>query len=394
MKTRTDYIALLFLSVLLACVEPYDFDPQSYEKVLVIDGAINNQEGPYTVALKYTYPLETNRSESITTAKVWVEDGDGNVFSYTFTDQDIYSSPDGFRAESGKEYALWVEMPDGNRYRSDRQLLQTAPLIDSIYGKYAELPNENEDANIGGIQFFIDSDNADGSTKHFRYEWEETYKIVTPFPAQFRVTSDSSIVPMDTAIGICYKEGTSNSLIYGTSVGKAGNRMLEFPVRFLSEAQQQLRSRYSILVRQYAIGESAYLFYKRLRENNESGGSLFDQQTGSVYGNMYSVDNPDEAVLGFFEVAGVSEKRAFFNYDDLDSRLNRPRFTYDCFLISAITTTPDSALYYLNATGGNIYSYFQTSPESGISAEVGIHFRSCTDCSFYADVIPPDYWTE
>ncbi|MEQ8239508.1 MAG: DUF4249 domain-containing protein [Cyclobacteriaceae bacterium] len=394
MKRRSDYIALLFLSVLLACVEPYDFDPQSYEKVLVIDGAVSNQEGPYTVTLNYTYPLETNQSESITTAKVWVEDGDGNTFPYTFTKQNTYSSPDGFRAETGKKYALWVEMPDGSRYRSDSQLLQAAPLIDTIYGKYAELPNENEDQNVGGIQFFIDANNSDSNAKYFRYEWEEAYKIITPYPAQFRVADDSSIVPLDTAIGICYQEGASNLLIYGTSVGNAGNQILEFPVRFLSESQQQLRTRYSILVRQHAIGEAAYLFYKRLRENNESGGSLFDQQVGSVYGNMYAVDNPDEAVLGFFEVAGVSEKRSFFDYADLADEINRPPFIYDCFLISGVITTPDSAAYYLNITGGNIYSYLETSPDSGMPSEVGIQSKTCTDCSFYAEITPPDYWIE
>ncbi len=390
MKSSTKYIVLMLSLVMVTCVEPYDFDALKYEKVLVIDGAISDLDEEYEVEITYTYPLGSElEPQHVTDAEVWVENSSGNRFDYTLATDQKYISPAGMTGVVGESYQLYVKMPDGTLYQSEPQLLKAAPAIDTIYGQYAELPSEDGTVNVGGIQFFIDSESITGNTHHFRYEWEEAFKIITPYPARYELTEDSSIVRMDTSLGICYKEGFSNSLIYGTTEGVTSDKMLEFPIRFLSEEQQQLRVRYTILVRQYAISEAAYLFYKRLEENNQSGGSLFDQQTGSVFGNMYSSTDGDQAVLGFFEVSGVSERRQFFNYSDFDERFSRPVFPFDCYFGSAIKTIPDSAAYYLTATGGNIYDYTSFEPPA-----VSIHTRSCTDCSYYADLIAPSYWIE
>lgn len=392
MKQQHIVILVLFASI-MACVKPYDFDPQSFEKVLVIDGAVSNQPGPYSVLISYTYPLDTVLNEKVTTASVWVEDQNGTAYNYSISESGNYTSPAGFTGQVGNSYRLFVEMPDGQRYSSEAELLNASPDIDSIYGRYGEEPTEEGDRNVGGIQFFVDSENAGGTTRYFRYEWEEAYKIVVPYPAshELQITEeDTTLVPLQTPKGICYQENASNSLIYGTTVGSQGNRIVEFPVRFVSQEIQQLRTRYALLVKQYAISESAYLFYKRLRENNESGGSLFDKQTGSVFGNMISEDDPDQAVLGFFEVAGVSQKRTFFSRAGLDDKLSGPDFPYNCHFTQSTITTPDSAFFYLNRDGGNVYLVNDLPPVP----EIRIQSQGCTDCSFYASVVPPDYWIE
>lgn len=374
--------------LLMACVKPYDFDPGNYEKVLVVDGIITDQPGPYQVSITYTYPLDTTINEYVTDATVWVEDSKGFKYTYSLTEDEQYQSPSNLQGVAGETYTLHIEMPNGDTYESSSQELRTPPAIADIYGKFAELPNDDDVRNVGGIQFFIDSEESTAGVRHFRYEWEEGYKIITPYPARYRVLPDSSIVYMDTTLGVCYKEAASNELIYGTSVGTTANRMVEFPVHFVSEELQNLRNRYSLLVRQFAISESAYLFYKRLEENNNSGGSLFDQQTGSIYGNIYSTKGEDHSVLGFFEVSGVTEKRVFFNESDFDDRLHVASFPYYCDASSTIKTVPDSALYYVTLSGGNIYYY------DSFLNEVYIQSTGCTSCAFYASLIKPEYWTE
>ncbi|MEQ8581695.1 MAG: DUF4249 domain-containing protein [Marinoscillum sp.] len=386
---KQSLILLLILGSVVACVKPYDFDPLSYEKVLVIDGAVTNEPGPYEVSITYTFPLDGTTTETVNDAQVWVTDGAGLRTDFSADESGVYTSPPAFRGVVGNSYSLFVEMPDGSLYTSDEQLLRASPEIDSIYGKYAQLPDEADEQNVGGIQFFIDSHDDSGNTRHYRYEWEEAYKIQVPYPAHYEVVvsdTDTAIVPLDTPKGICYQEYYSNSLIYGTSVGSRENRMAEFPVRFVSEKLPHLRTRYALLVKQYAISESAYLFYKRLRENNESGGSLFDKQTGSIFGNIHAADNTEQSVLGYFEVSGVSSKRRFFYNRDLDERLRAGHFPYSCLYTERISTVPDSAYYYLQLYDGNIYALYTFPPS------VDIYSRGCTDCSFYAEVIPPDYW--
>ena len=379
---------MLFLWLVVAgsCVKPYDFNPQSFEKVLVVDGAISDQPGPYAVEITYTYPLDTNLAERVSNAEVWVEAADGDRIEYAGAQDGTYYSPPGFQAEVGDTYQLFIRMPDGATYASTAESLIKSPGIDSVYDRYAELPSSEGDRNVGGIQFFVDTHDETGVARFFRYEWEEAYEIRVPFPAAYELNEDSMLVPMQDEIGVCYRENASNNLIFGTTIGNSENRIAEFPIRFVSQEDQTLRVKYAILVKQYAISESAYLFYKRLRENNESGGSLFDQQTGSVFGNISSLDNNDQQVLGYFEVAGVSEKRTFFSNAELDPRLRVANFPFYCTSENSIKTVPDSVQYYLGQTGGHVYGYSSMPPAAYI------HNRSCTDCSFYASITPPDYW--
>lgn len=378
-------LLIILLAFLAACIKPYDFDPQSFDKVLVIEGHISDEPGPHHVSINYTYPLDTVLNEFVNNAEVWVETDDGTRVDYTPMENGRYESPATFTGEVSKSYQLHVRLANGEEIVSEPETLLKSPEIDTIYGKYAFLPNSAETNNVGGLQVFIDS-KSNAETKYLRYEWEEAYKIQTPYPALYRVAPDSSLVLLDTQIGICYNERFSNSLIYGTTNGTSENRLIEFPVRFVSQEEQALRTRYTILVKQYAISEAAYLFYKRLNENNESGGSLFDQQAGSVIGNITSTTDPEKTVLGYFEASGVSTKRRYFSRADLDDRIQVSGFSYICNSLDVVVTTVDSALYYVEATGGNIFAY------DFFTGEVSIHNRGCTDCSFYADVTPPPYW--
>ena len=384
---RNFYIwALFMLGGVYSCVKPYDFDPGNYETILIIEARLSNVPGKQEVKITYSYPLDTILNETINEAVVWVEDQDGNATYYSNQENGVYLSSEGFSGTIGNTYQLHIEMPDGEEYVSEEETLNPPVEIDSIYGQYLQKASENSANNTGGIQFFIDSKESNQS--FYRYEWTEAYKIVAPYPASHYVTADSMLVKMDSSTGICYKEGSSNELIYGTTNNSTVNRMVEFPVRYVSEETQYLRTRYTILVKQYSISQKAYIFYKQLDENNKSGGSLFDQQSGAVVGNITNVTNPDKNVVGFFEVAGVSEKRAYFEPIDLDERFNQSNFPYNCRPDQIITTTPDSAYYYVNETGGVIF-YFSLMPP-----QIGIHARACTTCTFYADITPPSYWEE
>lgn len=380
------YINLVFL-LMLSCVEPYDYNSSAYEKVLVVEGTITDEEGPYTVAISYTYALDSTTSELVTDATVWVTDSNGNRTDYTYSEDDgYYESPSTFVGSANETYQLHIEMSDGSLYASSEQTLLAAPPIDSLYGIYAKEASSNDAATyVGGIQFFIDTHDDTGTAKYFRFEYDEAYKIIVPYPSSYDIEEDGTIVLLDTSKGICYQEDVSNTLIYGTTETSTGNQLLEFPVRWVSEETQMLRVRYTIQVHEHAISEEAYLYYKALDESN-SGGSLFDQQTGSVYGNIYSETNSDEDVLGFFEASGVSKMRRFYNKSDLDDRLNVADFLYTCSDDYEVDTTTDSAVYYSDL-GYEMFGYLDDDT-------IEMQTRGCTDCSFYANTTPPDYWID
>lgn len=389
-------ILSLLLFTLAGCVKPFDFDPLSYEKVLVVDATLTDQPGSHLVKLSYTYPLDTSLSVVLPGAEVWIESESGDRIDFAEELPGHYRSSTNAAGVAGESYRLFITTADERHYESSPEALIPSPPIDSIYDQYATLPTVEGDRNVGGIQFFIDSHDFTDQARYFRYEWEDTYKIVTPFPAPYAYdsTAANSLVIREDTIWTCYRSGSSNRLIYGSTVGNSENRMAEFPVRFVTREEQHLRTQYSLLVRQFAISEDAYLFYKTLTENNEGGGSLFDQQTGSVVGNITSMENPEEPVLGFFEVSGLSEKRTFFRHREFDEQLGGISFPYLCLISDDIVISdPDSLNIILNEMypGSNVYSYSVT---PGTPMQYFIQRLVCTDCSWYASTTKPDFWID
>jgi len=76
-------------------------------------------------------------------------------------------------------------------------------------------------------------------------------------------------------------------------------------------------NRYSIFVKQYVQNFAAHTFYQTLKDISGSESILSQTQPGFFAGNIKSDDNPNEKVIGFFDVSSVSNKRIFFNFSDL-----------------------------------------------------------------------------
>ncbi|NQZ78711.1 MAG: DUF4249 domain-containing protein, partial [Ekhidna sp.] len=378
---------LLFM--LAACVKSFDLDIEAEEEqILVVDGALHDSQGPYFIRLSYTYPFDQERSTFIDDARVSVEDSDGRLYPFINSGDTIYQSPVNLQGEVGKAYKLIVEIGE-NRYETESQELLAAPAIDNVFGSFSEQPDPENRGFVGGIQFFIDSELIENNrTKYFRYDYEEAYKIVPPFPAVLKFNNEGQIVPLEETRHPCFVTRKSRELLFESTINSSLNKVQEFPIRFLSENQAQLRDRYAINIRQYAISESAYLFYDRITENNQASGSLFDRQVGSVFGNMFNVNDPNEPVLGFFEVSGVSEKLTFFNYFELDERFSRPGYPFPCS--DPILIPLDSLQSVVSPESQLIYSIFGSPPDQFI----GITNLLCGACNSFASTVPPDYWIE
>ena len=367
------------------CIKPYEYESVSYEENIVVDGLFTDKKEYQQVRLTYTYPIDVQSIIPIKGANVQVIDGKGNSFELMEIQSGVYRTTDSIAGIPGEEYQLQFSLSNGKRYESKPSKLIKSPPIDSIYDHYAELPSDVKNRNEGGIQFFVDVHDDTNLARYFRYEWEETYVIHVPYPSNVIYYPETkSWEPRTEGVGTCYKTNYSNQLILGNSIGSKVNRLSEFPIRFVSGENETLRSRYSILVRQYVVDDPAYNYYRKLRESVESGGTLFDKQQGAVLGNIVSLDDPGEVVLGYFDVAGVSEKRAFFAYLELDEKLNRPRFNFSC-TNSLIETTRDSVPYYYEFEGKLIVT-------DDFPFPIQMAPKNCSDCSWYATTIKPDFW--
>ena len=156
------------------------------------------------------------------------------------------------------------------------------------------------------------------------------------------------------------------------------------PFAFVQNIQQEqkLKHKYSLLVKQYSMGEEAFHYWNELKKTSQEQGFLFDRQPALLRSNIRNVNNEDEIILGFFSMAGVAEQRAFaVKPEGIDLSLY-PHYCHPSIRgPRGPVTREDLPIYY-----GRIWS-------EGVSlrSEVNHH---CVDCREYKNSthIPPDFW--
>ena len=59
----------------------------------------------------------------------------------------------------------------------------------------------------------------------------------------------------------------------------------------------------------YTVSKEAYVFWKRQEEQRTLGGGLFDKVPAQIIGNLRSVNDPGQQVVGYFLVGGLHRQR-------------------------------------------------------------------------------------
>jgi hypothetical protein len=73
------------------------------------------------------------------------------------------------------------------------------------------------------------------------------------------------------------------------------------------------QARYSLQVLQYSLSDESYDYWKRIEEQNQESGGIYERQPEYISGNLYNINHQEEYVLGFFNLCPVSEKRIFLD---------------------------------------------------------------------------------
>ena len=167
MKNKRPYIALLLTTTVLvySCIESFEPESYSYEKVVVVNGLLTDEDTTHTINLSYTYPVGTQNAETISNALVWVEDNEGQIYNFKELSPGRYVNEIAFMGEHDKSYQLNFSTMDGKEFQSNPVTLIESPPIDSIYDKFAQLPLDNSADYVAGIQFFIDSHDEENKAK-------------------------------------------------------------------------------------------------------------------------------------------------------------------------------------------------------------------------------------
>jgi len=383
-----------------SCVEEFNFENETFEYLLVVDATLTDEVKHHEIYVNRVHKFEDQPPNKVTGASVKII---GNNTAYIFEEKvsGTYVSVDSFAAQPNVPYHLEITTKDGSNYTSSTNQLTAKTTLDNLYA-LREVNDKGED----GVALYVDSFDPSNTSNYYRYEFDETFKIVAPLwvDEDAYIVSDNfpdcivGLQPRSEEIKICYRTETSPVINLTTTLELTEDRVEKHLVNFLSNQDYKISYRYSIFVRQYVISEQAYAFWNTMNSFVEEG-SLFSQvQGGFVAGNITATANPAEKVIGFFEVAATDSKRIYFNYNDFYAGEPLPPYAVPCVKSAPnlfnnfpsdkcgplIPIIRNRARVYLRANTGQF-------PSGGPYIMVP---TACGDCEALGSTTPPDFWIE
>ena len=402
MQNKITYKNIIFiiLGLLLSrCVEPIDIDTSlNFENSIVIEATITNEFKHQEIYLSNSYRLDKDIPITETNANVQIVDNAQNTYNFKEVSSGKYASVNKFSAQPNVEYQLNITTKNGKTYNSKKVKLPSITKIDNLYPV-----RETDDNGIDGVSILIDSYDPTGNSGYYRYEYAETYKIIAPYwsPKDLVVspTYELYFVPKSKEEQTCYNTVISNDIIQTETNHLAEDRVTRYNIRRISSDNPIIITRYSILVKQYIQSLEAYTYYKTIKKLSGTGDAFFQNQPGFITGNIYSVDNQNEKVIGFFELSSVTSKRLFFNYTDLFPDESKPPYFEDCTIFSTGVGSPpppkgeENNLTYIISSGQAKYYSKNLVPEGG-EGPYNLVRRACGDCTVLGSNIKPDFWED
>ena len=284
-------VLLIFLQGVLcvSCVEDFNARVDTIENLLVVDALITDELKSHEVELTRVFAFGSGEPTAERGASVRVVDDGGETILFEEREPGVYFPQTAFAAAQGRSYQLQITTTDGKEYRSTQVSMPKAVPVGEMSAKRSS--NETGEEGVG---IFLDNSRDSSEPIFFRYEFDETYKIIAPRWEAFRfeVVRNApcfddpfvvEIVAWEDERRTCFGTAKSQGLIQNSSTALEGNANTNFRLRFLGRDNYVISHRYSINVRQYAQTQDAYSFYERLGDFSSFPDICADGEDGDLH---------------------------------------------------------------------------------------------------------------
>lgn len=379
---------ILLVITIQGCIEPYENNIKNFDDVLVIQGLITNELGPYKVILSRAINVNSDTLVFETGAIVSITDKFNNLILLEEQYDGHYFTPPAFQGQVNNEYQLSVKTIDNKEYISTPVRLIQGPEIDTLYTTYSENYNFDENKVLRGIDIVADSKEWDfeGSESFYlKWDYEETWEVEQLWNAReikWADINDVEFFDYDNTPRSCWNIKPSYDIILADPNDYSSNIISNKKILHINELETKPYYGYSILVNQYIINESAYNFWNVLKENNIDNGSVFDNIPSNAVSNIECCNGEDK-VYGYFDAVYKSKKRLSLKppihdieFVDINERCKLYEWSLSPYLDSM----------------RNITTWALEVNEERFSIRFTLH-EFCTDCMVVANSdVEPDYW--
>ncbi|MCK5781351.1 MAG: DUF4249 family protein [Flavobacteriales bacterium] len=315
---------ILFIISVSSCQERYDFVIVNKTEGVVIEAFISDKsfnstlsypsDGRYfTVKLSKLSDVTNEKNESISGARVFIIDGDGNEIRYTEnheTEEYVLLDKD-FAAEPGQSYKLLVNLHSGEVFSSDWAQLPTSStevgevtFIETSRDEYVWVDTDvKEFRSFEGIDVSVKvPKNTSGDMLFYKWDYDPYWVFV------------ASMLDRDHPNKTCWVSSPyylEHFNMQKDIIGDYSKKM--FFVRTIGNSK--IYEYFSVLIIQTVLSEEYYNFWKDFNVQSQNGG-LFDQPPFNLPTN-YSTENSEKSVNGFFGVVNENAKRWVFDKAEL-----------------------------------------------------------------------------
>jgi hypothetical protein len=376
---------LLFIAVItIGCKDQFLLDSKMNQKLLVVDGKITNEKGPYTIKLSLTSNVDAPQNIPFTGCSVTLFDNMGKSELLTEDQPGNYvTAIDGIQGVIGNEYRISIITAEGKEYETDFQKMKDIIEIDSVYTEFYTYSHIDYPFGLPGYKFFLDTRTTTTTDNFFLWNMIETFEYDVDYSLLYIQDRDGDHIttnPRYDSIETCWKTQNVRYIATGKTSNLIIPQIIKQELYFVSTESKRLSKRYSVEVNQYIIEEQAYYYWKEIEKQISNQNFLVTTQPYNIRGNIRNTENLDELILGYFTVASVSKKRIFVN------RPIAPFYFTRCFVL-----TDPAAIKEYKRTHGPPYYYVELdNGDPGL-----ITYLSCLDCRNEDGVLKkPDFWID
>ena len=271
---------LLGSMILSSCVDSVDLDlPLGTERTVIV-GWITTNDEPYVISVASTIAFNDQGSDpGISGAEVYVLNrlSERHDFKESTKKGFYESDPNKFLGKAGESYTLYVNLRNGSKYVSTSELLQAVPKLDTLFfGTSFDpiLPITDPDAEV----FFTKGRIADTPEVRNYYRWKMYINdTLRNKPEEFVIFNDK------------FTDGN----LFETKV-----------------TDILLKQNDTLTLEHWSLSEGAFDYYSLLISqisNDQIGPST---RATAVRGNIRSLTDQEELVLGYFGASDIIIKGA------------------------------------------------------------------------------------
>jgi hypothetical protein len=387
MNARGNVFLISFSAMLIAgCKKPYT-PPAVTTSVnyLVVEGVINAAADSTIINLSRTVSVSGKiGSNAELGATVTVESDQNTAYPLQELGKGRYGSS-ALNIDPAHKYRLHIFTMGNKEYVSDLEPVKPTPPIDSVGFVQQD----------SGIQLYLNSHDPNNSTRYYRWEYNETWQFHAKYESLF-ITDGKQLhyrTP-DQQIYYCFGNDTSSTILLGSTAALVKDVIYQAPLTQILSTSEKLETRYSIVVRQYALTGPAYSFYQNLKKNTEQLGSIFSAQPSEVAGNVHCVTVPSEPVIGYVSVTNVQQKRIFIDESQLPQNWF-PTYPYTCTLDSLLlchNSCQDDVALFLIPLGSSELAIEPATDKFGNLLGYLASDHECADCTIRGTTKQPVFW--